>query len=58
MFTFQEKLAELRRELETRVLLYPAHMRASLLSGHDAQQRIDLIKEIISDYARLTNQSQ
>jgi hypothetical protein len=31
MFTFQEKLDELRRELENRELLYPAHPRAEPL---------------------------
>jgi hypothetical protein len=58
MFTFQEKLDELRRELKNRELLYPAHLRAELISGFDAERRIDLIKEIIADYARFTNQPQ
>jgi hypothetical protein len=51
MFTFQEKLAELRRELKDREVL-----RGQLTSGYDPLWRIDLIKEIIDDYARFTNQ--
>jgi hypothetical protein len=50
MFTYEEKLDELKRELDRREMLYPAHMRANLLSGHESQRRIDLLKEIITDY--------
>ena len=53
MFTYEEKREELKRELDRREMLYPAHMRAKLLSGHDARRRIDLLKEIISDYEDL-----
>jgi hypothetical protein len=50
MFAYDEKLDELKRELNRREMLYPAHMRADLLSGHEGQRRINLLKEIIYDY--------
>jgi hypothetical protein len=39
MFTYDEKLDELKRELDRREMLYPAHMRANLLSGHGENLR-------------------
>jgi hypothetical protein len=49
-YSAEEKLREIRREIEMRKYVYG---RTSTISPHEAKFRIDIMEEIAEDYRKL-----
>lgn len=53
MFTAEDKLAELLREIKIRERFYPGQIDVGILSPELAAKRIAIMKEIAEEYERL-----
>ena len=50
MFSDQEKISELTREVAMRRTVYPGQVAQGKLTPHAAQRRIEILQEIIAEY--------
>jgi hypothetical protein len=53
MYTVEEKLAEVRRELGMRRRIYPVMTGNDHLASEEANRRIRIMEEIAQDYVKL-----
>ncbi|GAB2874074.1 hypothetical protein [Hymenobacter ruber] len=51
--TLEQRLTELRRELETRKRVYPDWVRTGRLSQHTADHREQVLRDVLADLERL-----
>jgi len=52
MFTAEDKLREIERELKLRRRLYPQWIATGKLDEHDARRQIDILQAIADDYEK------
>jgi hypothetical protein len=50
MFTAEDKLREIERELKLRQRLYPHWIETGKIAAGDARRRIDILEAIAEDY--------